>query len=757
MTLLPSTLIAAFLSFYTCAGIAASVEQHSSNWPENLYLSSTAVMLLLCFFGLLRLNREIKARHRSEADFSQLQQNLSIGFALHQVIRNSEGKMVDFRYLEINSAFERMTGIRRRHLREQRPRQHSGTGEPDWLRYFSAVEACDRAKHFEIHLRQTNRWLLTDCYQAADNRFVVLLQDISQSKLQHNELLIQVNYDALTQLPNRNLFSDRFSQVIAHSKRRNELLAVCYLDLDHFKQVNERFGHDSGDQLLMEAAKRIKLNLDDGDTACRLNGDQFALLLANLKSPQQGEETLKRIHRALAEPFQINDVALSITASSGATLYPLDNHELDILLRHAEQAMDNAKQSGRNTYRFHQAHSSIQLYSKSVDFGCRQDSQHEIQKALQQSQFCLYYQPKVNLRSGQVIGAEALLRWRHPKRGLLRPHEFLPLVEGSPLEIDLGIWLFREAFQQLHDWQEQGCQLQISINVSPRFLQWPDFLSLLDKTLRDYPQVSSRRLELEVLENSVLEDMESVAAVLNTCFYQFGVACALDDFGTGYSSLMHLRHLPINTVKIDQSFVRNMIANPDDQAIVESVIGLAKAFKRKVIAEGVETLDAGIFLINLGCDLAQGHAIAEAMPARQLLDWSRKYRHPAVWKQQSASRQNNLQRQLQMLQIQQQHWLKQIQAAWQSSKRDAAWPILIPKKTQLGRWLLTYQLHNNLDAASLQQLQHCLIQQCKQASLLQKHLRQQAGSDAASVFAQLKQTCEQTAKLLKQLETKLVV
>lgn len=832
------------------------------------------VIFLLFGYWIYRLHREVVALRLSEAELALLYTNMSLGFALHQVQRDHTGNIVDYFYLQINPAFEAMTGISRENVCGKSARQLQANSESHWLKHFADVEADGKAKHFESHAQASNRWYITDCYQAGKDRFVVLLHDISERKYAEQKLqlsarvfsdahegiiitdvhagIIDVNaafssitgysreevlgmnpgllksgrhdndfyqamwadlldhghwqgevwnrrkngehfvelltisalrddseqvinylgifsditeskkqqqrleqlahYDPLTQLPNRALFADRFNQAIANSRRTDELLAVCYLDLDGFKRVNDSFGHEVGDELLIEVAKRIKLKLRESDTVCRLGGDEFVMLLEKLQSPQQCEETLKRIHAALAEVFIAGSKEIYISASSGVTLYPLDKDEPDILLRHADQAMYAAKQAGRNCYRFHHYPSFGHSYSKSSNVVRPEDEGDEIQLALQYEQFCLHYQPKVNLKTGEVIGVEALIRWQHPQRGLLMPGEFLPQLESTTLELDISNWLVRQAFQQLQNWLNQGVKLQISINVSPRFLQWQNFLPMLDSVLNEYPDVSSRQIELEVLESSVLDDMESVAEVLRQCYYQFGVSSALDDFGTGYSSLTHLRHLTINTVKIDQSFVRNMIDNPDDQSIVESVIGLAKAFKREVIAEGVESLDDGIFLINLGCSLAQGNIIAPPMPGSQVLDWVRDYRNPPVWQQQAESKRNAGQRQLLLLRIQQQHWLQRIQSIYQKRDNASRWPILIPKKTHLGKWLLRSQLNKTIDPLPLQQLQQSLAQQCKLAMLLRQHQQEHHNEQAVAVLARLTQASERTDLLLRQLE-----
>ncbi|MCL4142345.1 UNVERIFIED_CONTAM: hypothetical protein GTU68_006311, partial [Idotea baltica] len=416
------------------------------------------------------------------------------------------------------------------------------------------------------------------------------------------------HYDLLTQLPNRALFVDRFNSAIAQSRKNQSELVVCFIDLDNFKPVNDTFGHTVGDALLIEIANRINHILRDQDTVCRQGGDEFAVLLADIKSEEQYKEIIKRIHDSICDPFVVDDHTHTITASTGIALYPKDGDDIDTLLRHADQAMYHAKLDGKARYEFFNLSQNRQWVSK-------RQRLEEISQALINNELELFYQPKVNMSTGEVYGAEALIRWLHPEKGIIAPLEFLPITAGTNLEIEIGDWVIEHALTQMESWHRSGHALQVSVNIASRHLLSDDFCVRLQKAAMQHPAVDSKFLELEILESSALNDVNAVSKVIRTCQEMVNVEFSLDDFGTGYSSLAHLRNLPANTIKIDRSFVDGMLLDPSDYAIIESVIGLSKAFDRDLIAEGVESTEQGLILITMGCIKAQGFGIAQPMPA----------------------------------------------------------------------------------------------------------------------------------------------
>ena len=432
------------------------------------------------------------------------------------------------------------------------------------------------------------------------------------------------HYDTLTRLPNRALLADRMTQAMLQTERRGQHLSVAFLDLDGFKVVNDTHGHEAGDFLLVTVAERMREALRDGDTLARLGGDEFVAVLLDLADIASSAPILSRLLKAAAQPVQYGQITLQVSASLGVTFYPqAQAMETDQLLRQADQAMYQAKQSGKN--RFH-------VFDAEQDRSVREhhDNMQAIARALAHNEFVLYYQPKVNMRSGAVIGAEALIRWVHPERGLLPPGHFLPMIEDHPLAVDLGRWVIENALLQIERWQRAGLNLPVSVNIGVHHLQQTDFVARLREMLASHPEIKPDGLEFELLESSAMGDLGHVSSVIQEC-RQLGIKFALDDFGIGYSSMTCLKKLPVAQLKIDQSFVREMLSDRNDLAIVTSMVGLARTFGIDVIAEGVETLAEGVALLKVGCELGQGYAIAHPMPAAELPLWVKDWKPDAAW------------------------------------------------------------------------------------------------------------------------------
>jgi diguanylate cyclase (GGDEF)-like protein/PAS domain S-box-containing protein len=512
--------------------------------------------------------------------------------------------------------------------------------------------------------------------------YVGLFTDITHSKDQQQALELMAHYDVLTKLPNRALLADRFIQAVANSNRNQSLLAVCFLDLDHFKPVNDNYGHEIGDQLLIEVAERIKLNVREGDTVSRPGGDEFVLLLGEFELLAHCEQTLNRIHHALAQPFFINGQTLKIGASSGVALYPSDNADLDSLIRHADQAMYHAKLAGRNRYHVFNPDEDQLLLAK-------QQRLQELQEALLHDEFCLYYQPKINMKTGSVMGAEALIRWQHPEQGLIPPIEFLPDIDGKDLEIQLGDWVIETALKQLDEWTNLGHIIELSINISSYHLLSSSFIAKLEMSLARHPNIAHGSLQLEILESSVLSDLKAISSTIKTCQEALGIQIALDDFGTGYSSLTHLRNLPATTLKIDQSFVRDILEDPSDYVIIDGVIGLANAFNRQIIAEGVETTEQGLMLLLMGCEYAQGYGIARPMPAVDFLPWLKHYTPNQKWMACGNKVSSPKESSIQLFKLAAEQWFKLIEHNIQASPPDTIdhWPIMEHSKCHQGIWI----------------------------------------------------------------------
>jgi diguanylate cyclase (GGDEF)-like protein len=400
---------------------------------------------------------------------------------------------------------------------------------------------------------------------------------------------------------------------ISQTSRDQNMMAVCYLDLDGFKTINDTMGHKAGDEVLIEVSKRIGQTIRGGDTVARLGGDEFLVLLLGLEKGEECVATLERLLEAIAMPINVKIKSCTVSASIGVSLYPLDDEDPDILMRHADQAMYIAKQSGKN--RFH-------IYDPDLDRSAR--DQHEflksIRHALEHDQFELFYQPKINLVTKELVGAEALIRWRHPERGLLSPAEFLSYIENTDLDIEIGEWVISTALAQINRWIRTGIDIEISINISGYHLESQNFTARLQQSLAGYPVMQFGKLQIEVLETVALNDMAIVRGIIESC-RKIGVGFALDDFGTGYSSLLYLSELPVDALKIDHSFVRDMLEDKRDMAIVQGIIALSKAFNRQTVAEGIETKEHYQALLNMGCELGQGYGIARPMPANELTKW----------------------------------------------------------------------------------------------------------------------------------------
>ncbi|WP_018952504.1 EAL domain-containing protein [Thioalkalivibrio sulfidiphilus] len=451
------------------------------------------------------------------------------------------------------------------------------------------------------------------------------VRDITLQKEQQRQLERIAHYDTLTGLPNRTLLADRMQQAMVNAKRHDSMMAIAYLDLDGFKAINDRYGHDVGDRLLVKAATRMRLALRETDTLARLGGDEFVAVLVDLTGQDDCVPMLNRLLDAAADEVTDNDYLLRVSASLGVTFYPqMQPIDADQLLRQADQAMYQAKLSGKNCYH---------IFDVLRDQAVRGHHENIVRMglAIEAQEFLLHYQPKVNMRSGEVVGVEALVRWQHPQRQLLPPAEFLPVIEGHPLEITLGSWVIETALKQIEAWRKIGLDLPVSVNVSAHLLQHPDFVLTLGEMLSKRPDIPPQKLELEILESCALQDLELVTQIITDCL-SLGVGFALDDFGTGYSSLTYLKRLPARTLKIDRSFVNDMLNDPEGLAMLEGVLGLARAFQRLPVAEGVESFAQGETLLDLGCELAQGFCIARPMPAADVPSWIARWRAPDVWR-----------------------------------------------------------------------------------------------------------------------------
>jgi diguanylate cyclase (GGDEF)-like protein/PAS domain S-box-containing protein len=469
------------------------------------------------------------------------------------------------------------------------------------------AEAALRQAHDELEQRVDER---TAELAQANLR---LQEEVSERQQAENRVLHLANHDALTGLPNRRLLLDRLGQALAMAHREHHHVAVLFMDLDRFKTINDSLGHMMGDALLQTVARRLQVRLREGDTISRLGGDEFVVVLPSLDHPEAAEKVALKLVEALSPPFDLDGQELRASASIGISLFPEDGRDTETLLRNADSAMYHAKEMGRNNYQFF-------MEQMNVAAAERLRLENDLHKALERDEFELHYQPKISVASGKVCGIEALIRWRHPERGLVPPAQFIPVAEDTGLIVPIGEWVIQEACRQGKAWCAAGLpRIPVAVNLSPRQFRQSNLVDTVARALaqHDWP---GKLLELEITEGVLMQQTADTLKTLEA-LSRLGIGLAIDDFGTGYSSLSYLKRFPVDCLKIDQSFVRDIAVDPEDAVIVTTIIGLAHSLGLAVVAEGVENASQLAFIRNAGCDEAQGFHFSSPMPANQLAAW----------------------------------------------------------------------------------------------------------------------------------------
>jgi diguanylate cyclase (GGDEF)-like protein len=502
----------------------------------------------------------------------------------------------DAAYSRENAAKVRENAV---HLRERavcaREREAGSREEAATAREEIIRETVDRVgtasgDHVSM-MQQANSELIVSVIEAQK-----LAEQIEASKTRLQHL---AHHDVLTGLPNRVLLQDRLNQAIELARRQSRRFAVLFMDLDRFKHINDFLGHAAGDQLLQSVAQRLSDCVRHSDTVSRQGGDEFVVLLSNIMHAEDAALIAKNMLIALSAPHHIDHHDMHVSASIGIGIYPDDGQDAETLLKSADSAMYHAKEGGRDNFKFFEHKMNAQAVR-------RQSIESSLQRALEREEFFLYYQPKINLQSNMIVGVEALIRWQHPEWGLVPPSQFVPIAEDCGLILPIGRWVLREACRQACAWREAGLPpITVAVNTSTLEFSAPDFLENLRTTLEE-TNLEPRYLELELTESVLMRDAEFTNSVLHA-LTDLGIKLVIDDFGIGYSSLSYLRQFPIDTLKIDQSFVRRMTSNADDAAIVTAVIGLGRSLKLRLIAEGVETPEQHAFLLAQHCDEGQGY------------------------------------------------------------------------------------------------------------------------------------------------------
>ncbi|MBI2295801.1 MAG: EAL domain-containing protein, partial [Betaproteobacteria bacterium] len=575
--------------------------------------------------GLIGINRDITGRKRAEEQLRLAASALE--HAAEGVMISDEHRRIAF----VNKAFTRITGYA--------PEEAIGR-DPDFLRsgehdaaFYEEVwseirnaggwqgEMWRRRKGGDIYPEWRSVSSVKD-EAGKTTHYVSVFTDISQLKQDKVRLEFLAHHDALTHLPNRTLFEDRLQEALNRAHRHAGKVGLLFVDLDRFKNVNDSLGHGAGDLLLQAVAERIKECVRKTDTVARLGGDEFAVLLDELAESQHAVNVAEKLRAALAQPFKLSGHELIISASIGISCYPHDGSDPQTLLKNADAAMYRAKEAGRDTYRFFAA----EMHTVALDLLVMTNN---LRLALERDELLLHYQPVVDLASGKVTALEALLRWKHPELGMIPPVRFIPVAEDSGLIVPIGEWVLKQACAQMKAWEAKGiAPRRIAVNLSARQFKQKDLpqhiAAILDET-----GLAPQRLELEITESMVMQDPAEAEKVLGQ-LHEMGIALAIDDFGTGYSSLSYLKRFPIDFLKIDRSFVRDIPGSPDDVAIARAIVALAKSLDLRVIAEGVETEQQLAFLKAEGCEEAQGYLLRKPISAEELEPLLRENARPLI-------------------------------------------------------------------------------------------------------------------------------
>ena len=571
-------------------------------------------LLLESFVDISALKSEQQKRRESEDRYRTLYSTMREGVAQFRMIYSAGNLPVDYEFIDVNPAFEKIFSLPARHVVGRRASEVFPLiqGEPLCLDMFARIVREQVSSEFEYEFVDLKKTMKISAAPSSPDYFSALFEDVTQRKKDEARIAHMAYFDALTDLPNRLLLKDRLNQMLTRARRNSKQIALLFLDLDHFKRVNDTFGHDVGDQLLKIVADRLQNALRHCDSVCRLGGDEFVVLSDLINGQDDAVKIAEKIHETLKDPLVLRNKEVFITTSIGIAMYPTDGDDADTLIKNADAAMYQSKDSGRDEFRFYSSNANAQALQRLL-------LANDLRKALDQEEFFLVYQPQIDLTSGKTIGVEALLRWLHPSLGNLSPAQFIPLAEESGLILPIGRWVLATACRQIKEIQQNsGARLRVAVNLSAKQFRDSGLVVSIQELLGS-TGLDAELLELEITESTLMDNIDGARKTLYH-LKKMGLTLAIDDFGTGYSSLSYLHHFPIHRLKIDKTFVRRLSTHPEDSAITEAIIVMAHTMGIKVVAEGIENKQELDFLTGKKCDEAQGFYFSRPLTAEQLAE-----------------------------------------------------------------------------------------------------------------------------------------
>jgi diguanylate cyclase (GGDEF)-like protein/PAS domain S-box-containing protein len=567
----------------------------------------------IAYFAIVRDIKDRKQEQSrilaSEKKWRLLFDNMTTGFALHDVICDEQGTVIDYRFLEVNPAYEKLTGLMGAKIIGRTVLEVLPGTEPYWIEVFGRVAKTGEPTSYENFSRELGRWYHVRVFSPKIGQFAVIVSDITDLKVAEERIQYLAKYDPLTELPNRFQLAERFDYALTLVKRSSGHMAILFIDIDRFKDINDSLGHTIGDALLVEVAARLKGVMREQDTASRHGGDEFIVILPGCDD-QGAAKVAEKVRNVVAEPIHIDPYDLFITASIGIAIFPVDGINLETLSQSADAAMYRAKHEGRDNYRFFTPEMQIRADR-------RLRLANLLRVALERGELQLHYQPQFSLTDGSIVGVEALLRWHSQELGMVSPAEFIPVAEESGSIMPIGEWVMRTAVAQLKRWIDEGYpSIFVAVNLSAVQFRHPSLLGLVSGILEE-SKLPPQCLEFELTEGVAMHDPEQVSSVIEK-LHELGIRIAIDDFGTGYSSLNYLKRFKIHKLKIDRSFVRDLTTDLEDKAIVAAIISMANNLGLLTMAEGVETAGQLAYLKEQGCHEAQGFYLSKPVPAEEI-------------------------------------------------------------------------------------------------------------------------------------------